>query len=136
MSLRGIGIDIVDVARVQGLLDRHGDRFLARCFRPGELMTAADGGPRADLAAHVAGRWAVKEACLKALGGGAGAAAGPDPRGIPYADIEVARQPGAAPRVTLHGRAAAALEALGGGRILVSLSHERSSAVGLVLIEG
>lgn len=132
MSLRGIGIDIVDVARVQGLLDRHGDRFLARCFRPGELMTAADGGARADLAAHVAGRWAVKEACLKALGAGSGADLGL----IPYADIEVTRRPGAAPRVTLHGRAAAALAARGGGRILASLSHERSAAVGLVLIEG
>lgn len=131
MSLRGIGIDIVDVARVQRLLDRHGDRFLARCFRPGEVMTAADGGARADLAAHVAGRWAVKEACLKALGGDAGVGVS----GIPLADIEVSRRPGAPPLVTLHGRAAAAHAAAGGGRILASLSHERDTAVGLVLIE-
>lgn len=127
MSLRGIGIDIVDIARVEGLLQRHGDRFLARCFRPGELQTDADGGVRADFAAHVAGRWAVKEACLKALGGDLG--------GIPYADIEVTRDSGAGPRVTLHGRAAAVHATRGGGRILASLSHERSAAVGLVVIE-
>lgn len=128
MSLRGIGVDIVDIARVERLLARHGDRFLARCFREGELMPAADGQPRVDLAAHVAGRWAVKEACLKALGGDLG--------GIPYADIEVSRLPGAGPVVTLHGRAAQALAARGGGRILASLSHERSAAVGMVVIEG
>lgn len=127
MSLRGIGIDVVDIARVEGLLQRHGDRFLARCFRPGELQLAPDGGVRADFAAHVAGRWAVKEACLKALGG--------DLRGIPYADIEVRRENGGAPRVALHGRAAAAHAARGGGRILASLSHERNAAVGLVVIE-
>jgi len=128
LSLRGIGVDIVDVARIERLLERHGDRFLARCFRPGELMPGEGGRARADLASHVAGRWAVKEACLKALGGRIG--------GIPYADVEVAREPGDAPRVILHGRAAASLAAAGGGRILASLSHERRAAVGLVVIEG
>lgn len=123
-----MGIDIVDVGRVERLLQRHGDRFLARCFRPGEVMADAQGRPRDDLAAHVAGRWALKEACLKALGGDLG--------GIPYADIEVTRAPGAAPVVVLHGRAAAALASRGGGRILASLSHERTAAVGLVVIEG
>lgn len=57
-----MGIDIVDVGRVERLLARHGDRFLARCFRAGEIMADAGGGRRDDLAAHVAGRWAVKEA--------------------------------------------------------------------------
>lgn len=128
MSLRGIGVDIVDVARIERLLERHGDRFLARCFRPGEVLPAADGRARAELALHVAGRWAVKEACLKALGGAIG--------GIPYADVEVARGPGGAPCVVLHGRAARLLADAGGGRVLASLSHERQAAVGLVVIEG
>ncbi|MBK8166036.1 MAG: holo-ACP synthase [bacterium] len=128
MSLHGIGVDIVDIARIQRLLDRHGERFLARCFRPGELGSAADGRDRFGLAARVAGRWAVKEACLKAMGG--------DLRGIPYADIEVSREQGAGPSVTLHGRAAAAHADRGGGRILASLSHERRAAVGMVVIEG
>lgn len=122
-----MGIDIVDVGRVERLLQRHGDRFLERCFRPGEILPDAQGRPRHDLAAHVAGRWALKEACLKALGGHLG--------GIPYGDIEVARAPGGAPQVVLHGRAAEALATRGGGRVLVSLSHERTAAVGLVVIE-
>ena len=127
MSLRGIGIDLVAVGRVELLLQRHGSRFLARCFRPGEIVAAGDGRPRADLAAHVAGRWAVKEACLKALGG--------DVRGIPYRDVEVRAVPGEGPEVVLHGSAAAALAARGGRRVLASLSHERDLAIGFVVIE-
>ena len=128
MNLRGIGIDIVAIDRVAALLVRHPGRFLERCFREGELAPGADGRPRVDLAAQVAGRWAVKEACLKALGG--------DVRGIPYRDVEVGRRGDGAPVVTLHGRAAAALAARGGGRVLASLSHERDLAVGFVVIEG
>lgn len=126
MSVRGIGIDIVAVARVDALLRRHGDRFLERCFRPGEVPAPGAGLPPASLAARVAGRWAVKEAVLKALGGDLGA--------VPYRDIEVGRTPEGAPAVTLHGRAAAALAARGGGRVLASLSHERDHAVGLAVI--
>jgi holo-[acyl-carrier protein] synthase len=123
-----VGVDIVSVGRVEQLLLRHGSRFLARCFRPEELPAGADGRRRFDFAAHVAGRWALKEACLKAIGG--------DLRGIPYRDIEVRREVGGAPCVRLHGRAAAALAAGGGGRLLASLSHEREVAVGFVVIDG
>lgn len=128
MSVSGIGIDIVAVARVEALLRRHGDRFLERCFRPGELRERDAATPEAVFAARVAGRWAVKEAVLKALGGELGA--------VPYRDVEVGRTPDGAPVVTLHGRAAAALAARGGGRVLASLSHERDQAVGLAVIEG
>lgn len=127
MSLRGIGTDLVAVGRVEALLGRHGSRFLARCFRPGEVADGSDGPARRDLAAHVAGRWAVKEACLKALGG--------DLRGIPYRDIEVRASMGGPPEVVLYGQAAAALAACGGRRILASISHERDLAVGFVVIE-
>lgn len=127
MSLRGIGTDLVAVGRVEALLGRHGSRFLARCFRPGEVAGDPDAPARRDLAAHVAGRWAVKEACLKALGGNL--------RGIPYRDIEVRSAAGGGPEVVLHGRAAAALAGCGGRRILASISHERDLAVGFVVIE-
>lgn len=122
MSAVGIGVDIVDVGRVAALLQRHGGRFLDRCFRTGEID-----GDRVDLAAHVAGRWALKEACLKAIGGPVG--------GIPYRDIEVVRSPAGAPGIRLHGTAAAALAAVGGGRVLASLSHERNLAVGFVIVD-
>lgn len=129
-----MGIDIVSVDRVERLLARHDSRFLARCFRPEELPSGADGHRRGDFAAQVAGRWAVKEACLKALG--CLDATGGDVSGIPYRDIEVRRAPAGAPVVVLHGRAAAALAAGGGGRVLGSLSHECGAAVGFALIEG
>ncbi|MBK9775132.1 MAG: holo-ACP synthase [bacterium] len=128
MSVRGIGVDIVDVRRVEALLARHGGRFLERCFRPSELAPAEPGCQVGCSAARVAGRWAVKEACLKALGGGIAV--------IPYRDIEVLRSEGGAPVVVLHGAAAAAHAAGGGGRVLASLSHERETAVGMVIIEG
>ena len=140
MSVRGVGVDIVSVGRVERLLLRHGQRFLARCFGPEELPAGRDGRPRFDFAAQVAGRWAVKEACLKALGclAAPGNPAGPagDVRGIPYRDIEVRRAAGGAPFVLLHGLAAAALASGGGGRVLASLSHEREVAVGFVVIDG
>ena len=123
--MRGIGVDLVSVDRIDRILERHGPRFLARCFRPAELP--AGGSGRVDFSGLIAGRWAVKEACLKALGG--------DLSGVPYRDVEVLRGPAGEPVVVLHGQAAAALAAAGGGRILVSLSHERALAVGFVVIE-
>lgn len=128
MSLRGIGIDLVTIDRVAVLLARHQARFLERCFRAAELAPAAGEHPRADLAARVACCWAVKEACLKALGG--------DVRSIPYRDVEVEIRTNGAPVVRLHGRAAIALAARGGRRILASLSRERALSIGFVIIEG
>jgi holo-[acyl-carrier protein] synthase len=120
----GVGIDIVAVARIAALLDRHGARFVARCFRSAEARYA-DGRGRGRAGAYAA-RWAAKEACLKALGP---AAAGVRPR-----DIEVGRDGSGPPRLRLHATAAAALAAAGGRDIHVSLSHERDYAVAAVVI--
>ena len=59
-------LDLAEVDRVAGVLERHGERFLARVFRPGEIRRARR-HPRA-FAEHVAGRFAAKEAAMKALG--------------------------------------------------------------------
>lgn len=126
MSLRGIGTDLVAVARIDALLDRHGDRFLARCFRPGEV-DGSDARSRAGFAAHVAGRWAVKEACLKAIGG--------DLRAIPYRDVEVRSRAEGGPDVVLHGRAAAAFAGRGARSILATVSHDGGLALAFVAIE-
>ncbi len=125
MSLRGLGTDIVAVGRIAALVERHGDRFLARCFRPGELALL---GERVPAAAHaaLAARWAAKEAFVKALGGrGAG---------VVYRDIEVVRRPDGAPELRLHGSAAAALVGIGATGTLVSLSHEREYAAATVVL--
>ena len=115
----GIGTDIVSVARIKMMLDRHGERFLARCFRPGEIVSSAP--------ASVAGRWAAKEAFLKALGA--------DVRGIPYRNIEVVKSVHGPVKLVLHGRAGDALSAAGGDGIHLTISHEREFAVATVIIE-
>lgn len=122
----GIGTDIVAVARIDALRRRHGERFLARCFRPEELAVAA-ARPGTAGAAALAARWAAKEAFRKALA-------------LPllafgWRDVEVVREADGRPRLRLHGRAAEALAAAGGTRVLVSLSHERDYAVAVVAIE-
>jgi len=120
LSVLGIGTDIVSVARITRMLDRHGERFLARCFRPGEIILSAP--------ASVAGRWAAKEAFLKALGA--------DVSGIPYRSIEVVKSTHGPVELVLHGRASDALAAVGADGIHLTISHEREFAVATVIIEG
>lgn len=126
MSIRGIGTDIVAVARIAALLERHGDRFLARCFRAGEQAVLAERVPAAAHAA-LAARWAAKEAFVKAVGG-AGAQ-------VVYRDVEVVRRADGSPALRLHGSAAAALATTGATGALVSLSHERDYAVATVVLQ-
>ncbi len=82
-----IGIDLAEVARVAGVLERHGDRFLSRVFHPGEINRRRR-HPRA-FAEHVAGRFAAKEAAMKALGTGW--------RGLSFKEIVIGREPGGKP---------------------------------------
>jgi holo-[acyl-carrier protein] synthase len=121
----GIGTDIVAVARIADLVDRYGPRFLDRCFSPEEQRAAARPSPAG--AAALAGRWAAKEAFLKALG--------QDVRGIPYREVEVVRGPDGPVSLRLSGLAAAALAAAGASRVLVSISHESEVACATVVIE-
>ncbi len=119
-----LGCDIVSVGRIADALERHGDRFLQRCFRPDEIAFARRRGVRE--AATLAARWAAKEAFVKALGVAA--------HGVPYRDIEVVRSDGGAPGLTLHGSAQDAYAATGAGAILLSLSHERDHAMAVVVL--
>jgi holo-[acyl-carrier protein] synthase len=129
LSLVGVGIDIVAVGRIADLMDRHGQRFLERCFLHHGPLSAGDDNAwsgRTD-PAWVAGRWAAKEALLKALG--------KDVRGIPYRDIEVPPLGSGSEELRLHGRARQALNRSGGGRIHLTISHAGNLAVASVLIE-
>ena len=125
MSVVGLGTDIVSVKRMSALMQRHGPRFLDRCFRPGDLVVSPTGGNPEP--SHLAGRWAAKEAFLKALGA--------DVRGIPYRDIEVRRSPEGPVGIALHGKALTAVNRVGGQRVHLTISHEREYAVATVLIE-
>ncbi|RMH29698.1 MAG: holo-[acyl-carrier-protein] synthase [Planctomycetota bacterium] len=123
MSVIAHGVDLVEVARVAGMLDRHGERFLERCFTPAERAYAM-GRPRRD--EHLAARFAAKEAVLKALGTGWRS-------GIAWTDVGVVVEPSGAPGVILAGRARQIADEQGAARWLVSLSHAGGFAVASVI---
>jgi holo-[acyl-carrier protein] synthase len=119
-----LGIDLTEVDRVAGVLERHGERFLARVFRPGEIRRQRR-HPRA-FAEHVAGRFAAKEAAMKALGLGW--------RGLAFRDIEVGRDERGKPRLTFHGSAQRRAEALRVRAAEVSITHGRDVAAAVVAL--
>ena len=122
----GIGVDIVEVARVQKALEKHGDRIENRVFTAEERSDCAD---RVDRALALAARFAAKEACLKALGTGwAG--------GLSFRQVEVWRDASGRPSLRLHGRAAETAAELGVTATYLSMSHQPSVAVAVVVLEG
>ncbi len=126
MAIAGHGIDMVERARVAALLERHGERFLERCFTPAE-RAYADANPRRR-AEHLAARFGAKEAVLKALGTGWRA-------GIAWTDVEVTREPTGAPAIRLSGEASRVAARLGIHRWHVSLTHTREHAVASAIAE-
>jgi holo-[acyl-carrier protein] synthase len=125
----GLGSDLCDIRRVETALDRHGERFVKRCFTEAERARSE---ARAGRAASYAKRFAAKEACAKALGTGLG-------RGVFWRDMGVVNLPGGQPTMRLTGGAAARLEAITPpGReafIHLTLSDEPPLALALVVIE-
>ena len=119
-----VGIDLAEVERVAGVLARRGERFLARVFGPGEILRRRR-HPRA-FAEHVAGRFAAKEAAMKALGTGW--------RGLSFREIAIEREPSGAPRLVLSGRAADRARRL---RVLsseVTITHTATTAAAVVVL--
>lgn len=123
----GLGVDAVDLGRVEELLARHGSRAVARLFTAAEASYASR---RGHPTRHFAARLAAKEAAYKALAGNDLA------RGIGWREIEVLPGPDGAPRLELHGGAARRATELGATRVWVSLTHSDSSAVAVVVLEG
>jgi holo-[acyl-carrier protein] synthase len=125
LGIVGIGIDVVDIARVQKLLDRYGARFLTRVFTEAEARYAMESATPAE---RLAGRFAVKEAVLKAFGTGKS-------QGILWRDVETVRGPRGKPVVHLHGQAVRWAKWKGGGTIHVSIAHDAGKAMGFVILE-
>jgi len=98
----GIGTDLVDVERIEKVIERHGERFIARIFTPAERARAER---RANPAATYAKRFAAKEACAKALGTGLR-------NGVFWRDIGVVNLPSGRPTLKLSGGALARLKAI------------------------
>lgn len=125
MTILGVGIDLVDVARAQALLERHGARILDRLLRPAE-RAYVESMPMP--ARHLAARLAAKEAAYKAL------QLVPEGRAIAWRDLEVAHEAAGPPRLVLHGRAAEVASAVGPLEVHLSLTHSDLSAAAVVLV--
>ncbi|MGE5284739.1 MAG: holo-ACP synthase [Actinomycetota bacterium] len=123
--IAGIGVDIVDVGRIQGLLDRFGERFLRRVYTEAETSYAMSGANRAE---RLGGRFAVKEALMKALGTGKS-------NGILWRDVETLRGRSGKPEVRLHGQAARWAKLRGGDAVHVSITHDGGKAMAFVILE-
>jgi holo-[acyl-carrier protein] synthase len=121
----GLGLDIAEIDRIAELLERYGDRFLQRVFTDGEIAYSTR---RRVPAMHLAGRFASKEAAMKALGTG-------HAHGVLWRDIEVVRG-GGPPTLQLHGGAARRFAAMGGSKTLVTITHTETQALAQVLLFG
>jgi holo-[acyl-carrier protein] synthase len=124
--IKGIGIDSIELERVARVYSAYGRRFLEKVYTQRERDYFArwdDPVPR------IAGRFAVKEACMKALGTGWSG-------GVRWRDIEVVRHPSGRPVLELHGRAAEVCEALGARETHCTITHSRDHALAVVILEG
>jgi len=121
-----IGIDAVEIDRVQSMYADKGERMLRRLFTAAELLYLST---KSAPAQHLAVRLAAKEAAYKALNGTELA------RGIGWRDIEVLSRDDGSPELRLHAKAAERFAELGGRSVHVSLTHSRTTAVAVVIVE-
>jgi holo-[acyl-carrier protein] synthase len=125
MNIIGLGLDATDIDRVSDVIERHGKRFLDRIFTEQEVAYCTR---RRVPAIHFAGRFAAKEAAMKALGTG-------HSQGVLWRDVEVVRR-GGPPQLQLHGGAARRFQAIGGRSSLLTITHSDDLALAQVLILG
>lgn len=122
----GIGVDLLEIERIERLWRRSGDRFARRiCTAAERAYCAGTGRPAASLCA----RFCAKEAVMKCLGSGWS-------DGVGFRSIEVVRAPGGAVGIALHGRAAELARARGIRHVHLSLSHDQRQAVAFAVAEG
>src|SRR5213078_1385170 len=124
-NIIGLGLDATDIDRIAATIERYGDRFVRRIFTDGEVAYCTR---RKVPAIHFAGRFAAKEAAMKALGTG-------HSQGVLWRDVEVVRR-GGPPQLALHGGAARRFAALGGRSTLLTITHSDELALAQVLILG
>src|SRR4051812_19433919 len=121
----GVGIDIIEVARIAASYERFGERFLNRILLPNEIAYCLSNkvpGP------FLAARFAAKEAISKAFGTGIGARLG-------WQDMEVGKKDSGEPFVILHGDGKTLLEERGARAVLLSLSHTQQHAAAVAILE-
>ncbi len=122
----GLGTDITECLRIARMIERHGELFINRVYTPEEIKYCQS---RKQSTQHFAGRWAAKEAILKALGTGWR-------KGISWRNIEIRNEPGGRPVVAVRGGVKEAVEQLGVAEIHVTISHCRSHATATAIAVG
>jgi holo-[acyl-carrier protein] synthase len=121
----GVGIDIIEVGRIQASYEKFGDRFLKRILHDNEIaycLSHKMPGP------FLAARFAAKEAISKAFGTGIGAQ-------LSWQDMEVAKRESGEPYLILHGNGEKLLAERGGRAVLISLSHTQEHATAVAILE-
>jgi holo-[acyl-carrier protein] synthase len=122
----GMGIDIAEVPRIQAVLESQKERFLRRVFTLDEVAYCEQFRNKYE---RYAGRFAVKEAAMKALGTGWS-------RGVRWVDLEVVRVRSGKPTLVLKGEARKIADQLGVKNIAVSITHTEAQAIAQVIFEG
>ena len=122
----GMGIDVAEVPRIRAAIEGQGERFLRRVYTAEEITYCEQFKNKYE---RYAGRFAVKEAAMKALGTGWS-------RGVRWVDVEVVRQRGGRPTLALKGEAKKIADAMGVTNIAVSITHTAEQAMAQVIFEG
>lgn len=126
MDIIGLGFDATDIPRIRATYEQYGERFLQRVFTDGEIAYCMR---RRDPVPSLAGRFASKEAAMKALGTG-------HSRGVLWKDVEIVRAPGGPPQLRLHGGAARRAREMNVGGSLLTITHSEGLAMAQVLLLG
>jgi holo-[acyl-carrier protein] synthase len=121
----GLGVDITEVERIQGAIERQGERLLRRIYTPAEIAYCELFRNKFE---RYAGRFAVKEAAMKALGTGWS-------HGVRWVDIEVVREKGGRPVLVLAGEAKKIAERMGVKNIAITITHTENQALAQVIFE-
>jgi holo-[acyl-carrier protein] synthase len=121
----GMGIDVAEVSRIREVIESQTERFLRRVYTPDEVAYCEQFKNKFE---RYAGRFAAKEAAMKALGTGWS-------RGVRWVDVEIVRQRGGRPTISLKGEAKNIADRLGVKNIAVSITHTAEQAFAQVIFE-
>jgi holo-[acyl-carrier-protein] synthase len=122
----GTGVDLAEVGRIREAIERYGERFVRRIYTESEIAYVERKANRFE---RYAGRFAAKEAGMKAIGTGW-------KRGVRWQDFEVSNLPSGRPTLRLHGEAARIAEKLGVKTISLSITHTAELGMAQVILEG
>jgi holo-[acyl-carrier protein] synthase len=122
----GTGVDLVEVGRIRDAIERHGDRFVRRIYTEAEIAYVERKANRFE---RYAGRFAAKEAGMKAIGTGW-------KRGVRWQDFEVSNLPSGRPTLRLHGEAARIAEKMAVKTVSLSITHTAELGMAHVILEG